>query len=191
MDRTLEQHTFRCIAHTLAEDILSDWFAPALVPAAPFVLSDFKHALDTIAKCQPTFLVKTPLLEIKLPAHLLNGRRVPRIFIKDETSQRAQSFKPRGVLYDIERKIRELVAEKPDALKGDTPFFIVTQSTGNHGAALAQLGADLQVSMRCVSIASLIHVIACATSRISLRTLQASKTCSLWSLRVATRLKQR
>ena len=129
-------------------DIKVSWFAPeGGGDSDTYVFPQFKDALELIKKNQPNHLVRTPLIEIELPACGRVGK-VPRIFVKDETKQHAKSFKPRGILYDIVHQICKIVAEKPDILKGSKPFYIVTQSTGNHGAALAELGTALKV--RCL-----------------------------------------
>lgn len=42
------------------------------------------------------------------------------------------------------RRLRDVVANKPDALCGSQPFYIVMQTDGSEGAALALLGAELK-----------------------------------------------
>ena len=75
------------------------------------------------------FVRTTPLIPLRLLSEI-TGKKV---LIKDESCQLGGSFKARGVTAEVFYKLEKLIKEKPYAL--DNPFFIVTQTDGNHGQA--------------------------------------------------------
>ena len=81
-------------------------------------LQEFKSAINTISP----FVLKTELVNYK-----------KNIFLKKESAQITGSFKWRGVLYSVMNKFEQL---KNMDINEDKPFFLVTQSTGNHGIAV-------------------------------------------------------
>jgi len=80
-------------------------------------------------------VVNTPLIPLKR----LSSTTGKQVFLKDESGQRSGSFKIRGVLIEVDEAIRsriEAMKNDPKLLNG--PFYIVTQTTGNHGVALIE-----------------------------------------------------
>lgn len=78
-------------------------------------LEEFEFAYNKIKK----FYKETPLLLFK-----------DNIFLKKESLQFTGSFKWSGVLYSVMKTFDEIVIHKT------SPFYLVTQSTGNHGIAV-------------------------------------------------------
>ncbi|NNJ25190.1 pyridoxal-phosphate dependent enzyme [Alienimonas chondri] len=75
-------------------------------------------------------IVRTPVLTCRgLDALCAAGAEPPRLALKCETFQRTGSFKARGAL----NAVLQLCEERPDEARRG----VVTQSSGNHGAALA------------------------------------------------------
>jgi threonine dehydratase len=76
---------------------------------------------------------RTPLVVMKALSQM-TGKTV---LLKNEAEQRTGSFKIRGVLVEVERAVQarfEQVQKRP--LLVHQPFYIVTQTTGNHGLAM-------------------------------------------------------
>lgn len=78
------------------------------------------------------YIATTPLFY--LPA--VSARAGKPVFIKDESRQKGNSFKTRGVTYEVFAAIERAIKERPETLK--TGLKIVTQSMGNHGIAMIQ-----------------------------------------------------
>lgn len=76
------------------------------------------------------YLVKTPL--IFLPT--LSDMTGKKIYLKDEARQKGNSFKTRGVTYEVFQTIHEVIHQNPQLLKSG--LQLVTQTDGNHGIAL-------------------------------------------------------
>ena len=71
------------------------------------------------------------------PTRLVQAERLARdsetrIFVKLESDLPTRSFKPRGAIYALMKKLEERAAQDERAIKG-----VVAASTGNHGAAVA------------------------------------------------------
>ena len=81
-------------------------------------LKEFNSAIETISP----FVLKTKLENYK-----------NNIFLKRESSQVTGSFKWRGVLYSVMNIFQQL---KDIEINESYPYYLVTQSTGNHGIAL-------------------------------------------------------
>lgn len=78
-------------------------------------LQEFELAYQ---KIKP-FYKETPLISFK-----------NNIFLKQESLQVTGSFKWSGVLYSVMKTFDEILIHKT------SPYFLVTQSTGNHGIAV-------------------------------------------------------
>lgn len=78
-------------------------------------LEDFREAYQKIKQ----FINDTPIIKFQ-----------KNIFLKQESKQVTGSFKWSGVLYSVMKAFDEILIHKT------TPFFLVTQSTGNHGIAV-------------------------------------------------------
>ncbi|HNX90475.1 MAG TPA: pyridoxal-phosphate dependent enzyme, partial [Candidatus Omnitrophota bacterium] len=95
-------------------------------------------------------VIKTPLIPLdKISGMMSFNRKERKVFLKDEAWQTGGSFKARGVSVEVDDAIRSrieaIIAEEPHLQEikasGKTPlkerpFYIVTQTTGNHGIAL-------------------------------------------------------
>ena len=81
-------------------------------------LKEFNSAIETISP----FVLKTKLENYK-----------NNIFLKRESSQVTGSFKWRGVLYSVMNTFQQL---KDIEINENNPYYLVTQSTGNHGIAV-------------------------------------------------------
>lgn len=81
-------------------------------------LSEFNVAMQML---EP-FVVKTKMEKWK-----------NNIYLKKESSQVTGSFKWRGVLYSVMNAFEDLKNKQTDETK---PYYLVTQSTGNHGIAV-------------------------------------------------------
>ncbi len=81
-------------------------------------LKEFNTAIKTISP----FILKTKLEKYK-----------NNIFLKRESSQVTGSFKWRGVLYSVMNAFQEI---KDTDINERNPYYLVTQSTGNHGIAV-------------------------------------------------------
>jgi len=81
-------------------------------------LDEFQQAISELAP----FVKSTPMDHFK-----------DNIYLKRESQQTTGSFKWRGVLYCIMNAFKELEKQTINEKK---PFYLVTQSTGNHGIAL-------------------------------------------------------
>src|SRR5690348_4750978 len=71
------------------------------------------------------------------PTRLVQAERLARdsetrIFLKLESDLPTRSFKPRGAIYALMKKLEERSAQGERPIKG-----VVAASTGNHGAAVA------------------------------------------------------
>lgn len=78
-------------------------------------LNEYKIAYQKIKK----FIKDTPIINIR-----------NNLFLKQESKQVTGSFKWSGVLYSVMKTFDEILIHK------NSPYFIVTQSTGNHGIAV-------------------------------------------------------
>jgi threonine dehydratase len=78
-------------------------------------LTDFEKAYQKIKQ----FVNDTPIIKFK-----------QNIFLKQESKQVTGSFKWSGVLYSVMKTFDEILIHKT------SPYFLVTQSTGNHGIAV-------------------------------------------------------
>lgn len=81
-------------------------------------LHEFNSAIDTISP----FVLRTELENYR-----------DNIFLKKESSQVTGSFKWRGVLYSVMNTFEQL---KDIQINESKPYYLVTQSTGNHGIAV-------------------------------------------------------
>lgn len=81
-------------------------------------LSEFNNAINMLKP----FIVKTKMEKWK-----------NNIYLKRESSQVTGSFKWRGVLYSVMNAFENLKNIQTDETK---PYYLVTQSTGNHGIAV-------------------------------------------------------
>ncbi|MFA5146367.1 MAG: pyridoxal-phosphate dependent enzyme [Candidatus Omnitrophota bacterium] len=79
---------------------------------------------------------KTPLLRMRR----LSDMAGKPVFLKDESVQVSGSFKMRGVAFEVDEAVRGRIAEidKLDPSLRDRPFYIVTQTDGNHGIAMIE-----------------------------------------------------
>jgi threonine dehydratase len=66
---------------------------------------------------------------------MIGDKCVP-IYVKRESHQYGGSFKMRGVGYTVYTAFEEIRDMIPTLTTPSTPFFLVTQSTGNHGIAV-------------------------------------------------------
>jgi len=78
----------------------------------------FENAYNIVNK----YIIKTPLIKLYNTSKIFNKP----VYIKDESKQNTNSFKPRGVSYVIHNIIKQI----------NTKTSLVTQSTGNHGIAM-------------------------------------------------------
>jgi len=76
------------------------------------------------------YIKETPL--IYLPE--ISAMKGKKVFIKDESRQNGDSFKARGVTYEVFYTIEDVITHHPERLKKGVK--IVTQTVGNHGAAM-------------------------------------------------------
>ncbi|MBF0313097.1 MAG: pyridoxal-phosphate dependent enzyme [Oligoflexia bacterium] len=116
--------------------------AQSVLKHVDFKVSDFD--VPTKAYYYKTPLIELPTLESIVKAKV--GRDI-KIFIKDEAQQKNDSFKIRGVLYEIYVAITDVINRAknhdPKALEIlEKGLKIVTQSTGNHGINLISGVAD-------------------------------------------------
>ena len=81
-------------------------------------LDEFQQAISELAP----FVKSTPMDHFK-----------DNIYLKRESQQTTGSFKWRGVLYCIMNAFKEL---EKQTINETEPYYLVTQSTGNHGIAL-------------------------------------------------------
>lgn len=76
------------------------------------------------------YLVKTPLVYLPTISKM-TGKKV---YLKDEARQKGNSFKTRGVTFEVFQTIHDIITKRPEALKSG--LQLVTQTDGNHGIAL-------------------------------------------------------
>jgi len=81
-------------------------------------LEEFQDAITNLAP----FIKSTPMDHFK-----------DNIYLKRESQQTTGSFKWRGVLYCVMNAFKEL---EKQIINEEKPYYLVTQSTGNHGIAL-------------------------------------------------------
>ena len=81
-------------------------------------IEEFNHAINMISP----FIIKTDMELFK-----------DNVYLKKESSQITGSFKWRGVLYSVMNIFEEL---KETQINENKPYYLVTQSTGNHGIAV-------------------------------------------------------
>ncbi len=120
-----------------------EWRNPSLVTGSPpplrQALSKFKtNRVRQLYELTKPFLRRTPLVFASALTnslrHFVNNGAVD-VYIKDESEQMTGSYKPRGVLADVlTQALRIYDMEGAESL-AQTEF--VTESTGNHGGALA------------------------------------------------------
>ncbi|MDO8536491.1 MAG: 5-formyltetrahydrofolate cyclo-ligase [Candidatus Omnitrophota bacterium] len=94
--------------------------------------------IDVVGKmlADSGLLVKTPLLPMKRLSDI-TGKDVR--LLNDGPEQTTSSFKIRGVAAEVEEAIRERIEEmKKYPSLCDKPFYIVTQTDGNHGIAMIE-----------------------------------------------------
>ena len=81
-------------------------------------LDEFQNAIINLA----SFVKNTPMDHFQ-----------DNIYLKRESQQTTGSFKWRGVLYCVMNAFKEL---EKQTINEQKPYYLVTQSTGNHGIAL-------------------------------------------------------
>lgn len=89
-----------------------------------------KELFSEVDESLEGYLIKTPL--IYLPT--LSDMTGKKVYLKDESRQKGNSFKTRGVTYEVFQTIHEVVTQNPKLLKSG--LQLVTQTDGNHGIAL-------------------------------------------------------
>ncbi len=105
------------------------------------VTTEFVERVEEAAKTldQIGAIIETPLEKMPLFSNLI-GKRAGKemlIFRKKESTQPAGSFKARGVSYQVFRAIEKRIKDmETDPSLRNKPFYLVTQTTGNHGRAL-------------------------------------------------------
>ena len=68
-----------------------------------------------------------------------------KVFLKDEAGQKTGSFKVRGVLFEVETAVEARLKEIEDKPElAQQPFYIVTQTDGNHGIAMIYAVASIR-----------------------------------------------
>ena len=84
-------------------------------------LSEFKKAYEVLK----LYVNNTDLVKLK-----------NNIFLKKETMQKTNSFKWSGVLYSVIIEFDKILKSNTKDNKKYKSFYLVTQSTGNHGIAV-------------------------------------------------------
>lgn len=76
------------------------------------------------------YTILTPLKKLEILSKTINKT----VYIKDESYQNTNSFKMRGISYDVHNKVEEL--DNINKYNNNNKISLITQSTGNHGIAL-------------------------------------------------------
>ena len=99
-------------------------------------LNEYRIAYQKIKQ----FIRDTPIINIR-----------NNVFLKQESKQVTGSFKWSGVLYSVMKTFDEILIHKT------SPYFLITQSTGNHGIAVIA-SVNLMIEYYSKLYPDLIHV---------------------------------